>query len=657
MRIKQCIGLCLAAALCSCAGVAYAVDVSAPDTERESVSLSYDTAVDEAAWCVPIDESIFPDRAFREVIASYDANQDGCISAKEASCIVLEDAPVESLQGIETLKDLVRVTISGNTTLKVADFSGCSALSELFIENNSIECITFPEEPLDTVLFFDQHLAGVSVGKTMTGWAYKPDATTADIASASDVAAASLAAKTLYAVVAPAQGPLWQEIDNVWFYTVDGKVLASGRQVIDGEVYNVGDLGQMVAGWNQQNGDWYYFDPAHKGAMAYGWITVDGYRYYLNDQGVLQSGWLQLGPDEYYLLNEEHDGTFGAQLMGWEYVDAWYYLDPTLKGALYYGWLNAPDGKTYFCNDTHDGWFGAMTTGWYADPANWDRYYYFSSSGAQVINDWVYKGGYWYFITSEGLLAYGLVDVDGITYSFETEHDGYFGSMKTGWVSADQETWYYFNDSGYLAHGWFYVGGEWYYANDDGSLYSGWLHAPEGWYALNPHHDGHFGAMIVGSEKIDGSAEYFDTRGLWHESGWVKNDMTKRAQWYSSSTRWMLMVDTSRCWVGVFYNYNGTWELEKIFRCSTGAPGSPTLTGQYTVGAKGYAFGHGYTCYYYTQFYGDYLFHSVTYYPGTFSIMEGAMGAHISAGCVRLEIHNAKWIYDNIPYRTRVVNY
>lgn len=51
----------------------------------------------------------------------------------------------------------------------------------------------------------------------------------------------------------------------------------------------------------------------------------------------------------------------------------------------------------------------------------------------------------------------------------------------------------------------------------------------------------------------------------------------------------------------------------------TGAPSTPTPTGEYTVTGKGYSFGHGYTCYYYTQFYGDYLFHSIPYYQGTFN--------------------------------------
>lgn len=66
---------------------------------------------------------------------------------------------------------------------------------------------------------------------------------------------------------------------------------------------------------------------------------------------------------------------------------------------------------------------------------------------------------------------------------------------------------------------------------------------------------------------------------------------------------------------------------------------------------------NGYTCYYYTQFYGDYLFHSIPYYQGTFNPMDSRMGMHISQGCVRLPIGRAKWIWDNVPLATKVVIY
>lgn len=135
--------------------------------------------------------------------------------------------------------------------------------------------------------------------------------------------------------------------------------------------------------------------------------------------------------------------------------------------------------------------------------------------------------------------------------------------------------------------------------------------------------------------------------------------MALKAQSYHSSTNWLILVDITQNRVGIFNGSLGNWKLQNFWLCSSGAPNTPTRVGQFTVGNKGYSFGedHGYSCYYWTQFYADYLFHSVKYYAGTRRIMDGRLGMNISAGCVRMQIDQAKWIYDNIPRGTKVVVY
>lgn len=134
-------------------------------------------------------------------------------------------------------------------------------------------------------------------------------------------------------------------------------------------------------------------------------------------------------------------------------------------------------------------------------------------------------------------------------------------------------------------------------------------------------------------------------------------DMSRLANLYGSSTNWLIMVNTTTCRVGIYRGARGMWTQQAYWLCSPGAPGTPTVLGQYTVGAKGYVFGRGYSCYYYTQFYGDYLFHSILYDQGTFNVQDGRLGQQLSHGCVRLSLENAKWIWDNIPTGTKVVTY
>lgn len=140
----------------------------------------------------------------------------------------------------------------------------------------------------------------------------------------------------------------------------------------------------------------------------------------------------------------------------------------------------------------------------------------------------------------------------------------------------------------------------------------------------------------------------------------LEDVMIAKAQAYESKTKWLILVDCENNKTAVFTGSKGTWELHRFMDCSTGAAVSPTVKGSFTVGNRGTHFGEnkGYTCWYWTQFYGDYLFHSVLYQPySKTEIQDGRLGMNLSHGCVRMDIEDAKWIYDTIPRGTKVVSY
>ena len=180
----------------------------------------------------------------------------------------------------------------------------------------------------------------------------------------------------------------------------------------------------------------------------------------------------------------------------------------------------------------------------------------------------------------------------------------------------------------------------------------GWLDLDGTWYYL----DGS-GAMVTGSRTINGRTSNFSASGAWRGYDKVEELFTKWAQPESSSTNWLILVDTKRCKVGVFWGSKGNWELQRMMDCAPGKSSTPTVKGRFTVKGKGYYFDSGASrCFYYTQFYGNYLFHSVLYYQTSrpTSIMDGRVGMGLSHGCVRLQLSNAKWIYDKIPRGTKV---
>ena len=123
----------------------------------------------------------------------------------------------------------------------------------------------------------------------------------------------------------------------------------------------------------------------------------------------------------------------------------------------------------------------------------------------------------------------------------------------------------------------------------------------------------------------------------------------------SSNTKYLICVDTKSFRVNIFTGTKNKWTFVKNFICSLGKPSTPTPLGTYKIGAKGYSFGqnHGYICYYYSQFKGNYVFHSILYNLNN-TVRDGRLGIRICDGCIRLAKVNAKWIYDNVPYGTTV---
>ena len=343
-----------------------------------------------------------------------------------------------------------------------------------------------------------------------------------------------------------------------------------------------------------------------------GWNYIDGKWYWGDSSGKPQTGWLSTGGKWYYL----NPGS-GAMATGWLWTDnRWYYLDKS--GAMKTGWAKI-GGKWYYLNKS-----GYMAEGWKKLSGTW---YYLNPGSGAMATGWLWTDNRWYYLDKSG-------------------------AMKTGWAKIGGK-WYYLNKSGYMAEGWKKLSGTWYYLNPgSGAMATGWIQPDKTWYYLKSS-----GAMVTGRHVIDGRASLFDGSGAWLGYENVERLFTMWAQPETSSTKWLILVDTSRCKVGVFWGSKGHWELQRMMDCAPGKASTPTKKGRFTVGSKGYYFDSGAArCFYFTQFSGNYLFHSVLYYQNSkpTSIMDGRVGMGLSHGCVRLKLSNAKWIYDNIPRGTKV---
>ena len=273
-----------------------------------------------------------------------------------------------------------------------------------------------------------------------------------------------------------------------------------------------------------------------------------------------------------------------------------------------------------------------------------DGYWYFFQGNGVMQKGWRKDGSKLYYYDSKGHLVFGTQKIDGYWYYFQNN-----GAAYTGWRNDDGKR-YYYDSNGRLAQGAKQIGHNWYYFKSNGDMYTGWRTEAGKTYFYNSS-----GILQIGTVKIDGKWYTFGSNGALIVEGQA---MAQKAQQYSSSTKWLILVDTKANKVGIYNGSKGNWTQKYYWSCTTGASSTPTVKGQFTVGIKGKVFGSGYSCWYYTQFYGNYLFHSVLYNPGSMtSIQDGRLGINASHGCVRLSLSNAKWIYDNIPSSTKVVVY
>ena len=286
-----------------------------------------------------------------------------------------------------------------------------------------------------------------------------------------------------------------------------------------------------------------------------------------------------------------------------------------------------------------------LSAGWNYQQNAW----YWGNSDGTPRTGWLEKNGVWYWLDPEnnGQMATGWTRADGRWYYLDGS-----GAMQTGWLQRGR-TWYYLNASGAMAEGWKQLKGAWYYLTpESGAMATGWLDLNGTWYWL----DGS-GAMATGTRTIDGRTSLFNKNGAWLGYDKVEELFTKWAQAESSSTNWLVLVDTSRCKVGIFHGSKGNWALQRMMDCAPGKSSTPTKKGRFTVGSKGYYFDSGSArCFYFTQFSGNYLFHSVLYAQTSSPqrVTDATMGRPASHGCVRLQLSNAKWIYDNIPRGSKV---
>mgnify|MGYP000254363157 CR=1 FL=1 len=388
------------------------------------------------------------------------------------------------------------------------------------------------------------------------------------------------------------------------------------------------DVVEVKNGLYKENGKVYFYE---NDVAITGIVNDNGTFYYVNADGNVKTGWVN-DQNHWYFVNND-----ATCKQGWyKYYGKWYYLDAndeTHPSSAITNQAKEINGIKYHFDEN-----GAIKTGWIND----DNHWYFYDGNASLVSGWYKYYGKWYYLdeSGQGYMYTGWLDLNGQWYYLNA-----YGSMLTGWINV-KGTWYYMDASGEMCTGWKQIAGTWYYLHSGGNMAIGWLKDNNQWYYLNSS-----GAMLHDTYF---EAFYFTSSGALRSDS-IYDSMTSRASGYSSATNYLILVDTANCRVAIYQGSVNNWNNIHYYSCAPGKASTPTVKGEFTVGIRGYYFDSGSSrCFWYTQFKGNYLFHS-TLYNKNGTIQDNRTGIPLSHGCVRLEIQYAKWIYDNIPSGTKVV--
>lgn len=143
-----------------------------------------------------------------------------------------------------------------------------------------------------------------------------------------------------------------------------------------------------------------------------------------------------------------------------------------------------------------------------------------------------------------------------------------------------------------------------------------------------------------------------------HDYTKVEKERWVNEKGYSSSSKYLIWVNTTYQRVNVFEGSKGSWTLIRSGIVATGASSSPTPVGVWKTTFKQSAWvTDTYIARPIVRFKGGgYAFHSRLYSPSNPSrLNDSRIGFPVSHGCIRMYDEDIQWLYNNVPSGTTVV--
>ena len=421
-----------------------------------------------------------------------------------------------------------------------------------------------------------------------------------------------------------------------------------------GNTNNGGTTNKYSDGLNEIEGELYYFknnriDTSYSGLAQYGneWYYIENGKVNWNYTGLAQRGieWFYIEKGK---LNWNHSGIV-------EYNNQWFYVE---RGRLNWNYT----GLGQSGNDWYYIVRGRVNWGYTGLVQRGNEWFYIENGKLNWNHSGIVEYNNQWFYVERGRLNWNYTGLG------QSGNDWYYierGRVNWGYTGLVQKgnEWFYVK-GGKLD--WSYTGlvqkgNEWFFVRN-GRLdwgYTGLACNGEYYFYVK---NGRLDWNYSGYAQIDGQGEYYEVRNGRLVGGTLTlAKMHGVANNQDSPTNYIVIVDRAAHRVGVFKGSKYNWADAKYYKCCVGKPSTPTISGTYYIKSRGKYFDTGTKgrCWYFTQINGNYLFHSVIYdrQNSPKRIIDNSMDAAVTHGCVRLDLENAKWIYDNIPKNTKVIIY
>lgn len=191
--------------------------------------------------------------------------------------------------------------------------------------------------------------------------------------------------------------------------------------------------------------------------------------------------------------------------------------------------------------------------------------YFFNKKGYRITGWKKYKGEYYYFIKSTGIMKTGWMSLSSKEkYYLDPET----GIRRTGFVTVSGKT-FYLNSKGLLQRNcWVQADGSWYYLNKNGRVKKGWLTLGKNKYYLNKSDGTRYGGWL----EYEGQKYYFVKKTGIMKTGWLK---LKGQKYY---------LDSQGVLCHGWKKISGKWYF---FNKKTGVMAKDKKIGKYTINKMG----------------------------------------------------------------------